>query len=514
MAPLRPLKRDSGQIDRLCEMNRDSQCDKFSEAPEQDEEESNCRSLYMKVAGTIDRYEQKIRDHCAQADRELQECKLKPQGAVQAECMRNQAQNAAREEDRLARMMMRAQDRLLKRERAAGEQRFHFTNIFNGHHADILANNFDPGRITGPAKRCAPADRNRFLRFWRPRVSPPAGTEPEAPIITELNEALKNSVKFRELAFTSASRHQATTKTFESQAKQFDGLVKRFASDPSMKNLEEKKGPSDITGTEQKGGGPQQQAGGPQGGGGGGSPGGGGAPSGSGPASGFDQGGGSNAGTPPSFNSAGTPRSDMPADKSNKVGKDPVSGVGSTTAERIEQSPGFNFSNDLGSGSGDSGLGASRGLASSGKGRSSSAASSSAPGGGGGAGAGGGGSSVPCLGKDCQQALSATGGQFSAAGSLGGGGGGGMDDSGALDSLFKSDEPGGDAGPGGDALASLEGEGGDLGALADGAAGGEMQAGGAGEIGSADGGDLFLRVRGMYTKAQKKGLVAGMLKKL
>lgn len=499
-----------------CKLNGPAKCD---EGPENlmvpGKGRSLCQNMYWRIKDAAKKYSEEYRQRCNASNVKLTECKGKPTPPAQIGCLKEHHIQIDKDENEIAKLLMDTQGVLIELEKLADEARKKYQNLKQARASKGIGPT-PPSAGECPFLEDTAIDQTCTGRLARNRcgnelfLPRPGVPDSQGPIIDEQTHAMTRSLQFRQIAFTTAERHQKRGQEFAGRSRQLADLERRFQTAGPTDGKKAPEAKSDITGTDKP---PQQQAGGPQGGGGG-SQGGGGSPSGSGPASGFDQGGGSNAGTPPSFNNAGTTRSEPPADKANKVGKDSNSGTGSTTAERIDPTPSSSFSNNLGSGVGDSGIGASRGLASSGKGRGSTAASSSSPGGGG-VGGSGGGSSVPCLGKDCQQALSATGGQFSSAGSLGGGGGGGgMDDSGALDSLFKNDEPGGDAGPGGDALAALEGEGGESAGFDDSTAGGEMQAGGAGEIGSADGGDLFHRVRGMYTKAQKKGLVAGMLKKL
>jgi hypothetical protein len=509
-----------------CKQNSPAKCD---EGPEElmvpGRGRSICKNVYFRIVEAAQKYRTEFQQRCAASNGKLSECNQPNKNSTErVACLREHHAMVKAHQNEIAQLLMESQKKLLDLEVHAREVRNRYRSEFQKMERAPQGPNQD-GTTMGEGaldRQCVGSfspDRRGIQIFQRDPRLPSS----EGRIIDEQSNALTSSAQFRELAYNTADDHQKKAREFEAREKALRDVERRMrtAGDPTAdKKADQKK--SDITGTDQKGGGPQQQAGGPQGGGGGAPPGGGGggSPGGGSPASAFDQGGGSNAGTPPSFGGGNTPRNDAVKNDAVKVGGSPKSDAGSTTGEGLGANPESNMQFGSGSALSDAGVGGSRGLASTGKGgRSSSAASSSAPGGGGAGGGagggGGGGNAVPCLGKDCQQALSATGSQFSSSGSLGGGGGGGggMDDSSALDSLFKTDEPGKEGGgPAGDALAGLDGEAGSLGDL--GADGGETQAGGAGEIGSAEGGDLFLRVRGTLTKAQKKGLVAGMLKKL
>lgn len=470
---------------------------------------SLCTLTYERIGEAAKNYLNEMASHCESVARSYTRCASEDTDEKRYKCIQNAARSSITPEERASNKLKAEQGHLLALE--LEERLRELRKVYERDKRLLLGAR--PARAA-PAnldeeQTCGKNRRNEFIE--RPRYRRGLEDGPES-IFRQMDRVQQRAREFLDVAYKTADQHDKRVRRFRQQEREMDDLIKRArtAGDPDKKGPEQKKGPSDITGTENKP--PQQQAagGGQPPGGGGGQQGGG--QSGSGQPSGFDQGGGSNAGTPPSLNAGNATRGEGTKNAASKVGSDKTDAPASKTGEGlISPVATSGLAVSSGSGLGNTGLGTSRGLASTGNGRSSSSSSSPGGGGGGGLGGGGGGGGAPCVGKDCQ-AMSATGGQFAPVGSLGGGGMGGIggDDSSALDNLFKTDDPKTGEGPAADALA-------DLGTAEEGleGLGGDVQAGGeGGEIGTAEGGDLFLRVRTMYTRAQKKGLVAGMLKKL
>lgn len=492
-----------------CKLNAPAKCD---ECPQElmvpGKGRSCCKNLHWQIRASARIYQDDYKRRCEASNAKLRECtQINNDPRAQVVCLKQHSILVDKDENDIARHLMKTQDILIKLEQLADQARGRYRAELRKY-ASAGEGPLPDGEVLGARV----VNQTCTGRFGPDRRSEsvfgknPSRPDSEGRIIDEMTSAMTKSLQFREIAYKHADLHQKRGAEFAGLSRKMADIEKRLqtAGTPDPKKPPDSK--SDITGTEQK---PPQAAGGQPPGGGGGSPAGGGAQSGQ--PSGFDQGGGSNTTTPPSFNAGDTTRGEGTKNQPTRIGSTKADDAPTSKTSEGLVSPvatsGLAVSSGLGAD-----LGTSRGLASTGSGRNSSA-SSSPGGGGGGLGGGGGDSSPSCAGKDCQ-AMSATGGQFAPVGSLGGAGGGmgglGMDDSSALDNLFKTDDAKSGEGPGADALA-------DLGNSEEGLEGldGEEQAGGTGgEIGKADGGDLFLRVRTMYTRAQKKGLVAGMLKKL
>jgi uncharacterized membrane protein YgcG len=338
--------------------------------------------------------------------------------------------------------------------------------------------------------------------------------------IQEMDTLTELADKFITASDPNVDKHQKRSADFRQRAAQLDEAARRLKSDPSSpvpgkgENTPQK---SDITGTDKhadsgggsKGGG---QGGGQQGGGsGGGSPGGGQSsptpfgPGGNGPSN-------LNASSDPGTSGAkgldaksdGTPGASTPVTKNDpahtahldvpSISSGALSGASTTSSRDVSSSGSSSFGHHGGA-------------------TPASASAGSGSGGGGGDGAGLG--DKHCVGKECQAAGASQ--QFASVGSLGGGamGGslGGLDGGGTLDNLFGDDKKGGalDAGAGGnlgglDGMASLDSS---TAALA----GGEGSAQGSGVAG-ADAVDLFHRMHAFHERAQKRGMVMGITKKL
>ncbi|MGZ3652570.1 MAG: hypothetical protein ACXVCS_10000 [Bdellovibrionota bacterium] len=387
-----------------------------------------------------------------------------------------------------------------------------------------------PGAATLPLK-CGKENQGTVIPMNRLMTIASSGDA-----VAQLNAVKTKVEQFKAVAAQAQTYHKEQATHFASQARSMSSLQGRMAPPGSGNPTaapggQPTKAGSDITGTDKT----AQGGGGSQGGGGGGESGGG---QGGGGQGGGEQGppggggggeGGATSATPIAGNSGARDHagadSGSSADNAKKSpgGSAPLPGLddSSKLAGHHGGSPsGLGGFSPLSSSMGESMGG--RGLASSG----SQASHASASGGGGGASIGGDSSGSHCMGKDCQ-ALG-NGAAFGGLGSLGsapalggldGGGGGAsgmgsLDSGSSLDNLFKNDnkkDAAGGLGAGGlDAgLANLDASTASLEAGAD-AAGGAQ---GGTELGSRDE-DLFARLHNFHERAQKRGLVVGLTRKL
>lgn len=498
--------------DRECANNKGAKCQDVDGAKlKPGEDPAACEMVYRRIIKTIKEYEAKVNAYCTKSNAKLDACEaLVGQGTKQSTCMAEHANETAAEETKLAGELMEAQGRLLVFEEAASEAKKKYLGFWDSIRPRLgAAGGFPtPGRAPHSA-----FDRDAIECGGKPDspslwngVYPTDLRKPEtSPMVAEQVKAIKYAEAFRNVAFNSAKRHQDTTIDFRKHAKKFEELARTGGSlDPNALKNKEDPNKSDITKGDQKQPAAQGGGGSPGGGQGGGSQ-----------AAAQEQGGvGATAGTPGSLNPGNTPKDFLAKGDPAKTTKN-----GSRTGEGSD-SVGSKAESVSGSFSGSASLGRSASRAVSGE-RSGGSSKSSKPAaakasGGGGGGLGGSGGDIPCLGKDCQQALgNLKSGQFAPVGSLGGGDGGlGFSgDSGTLDSLFKTDEAKNDGGgPGSmDGLASLD-AGMDTAGL--GGEAGAAQQGSGGEIGLNDSRDLFLRVRSFHLKALKRGMLVGVPKKL
>lgn len=339
--------------------------------------------------------------------------------------------------------------------------------------------------------------------------SPPGlGNFALAPLVEEIQKVQSFSDKFSRAVEGNVKRHEDNSRNFLKEAKLSEELAKRFqpgAGQPQRPR-------SDITGGEEK-----------KSAGGGGSGGGSGAGSGGGKGDGQPSGGlGQAAATAPTPDALKGATNDVNRNPSSAAanGRDGAGGKDAKT--KLNDPPSTGEGGFLGGGvgtisasgvRGDSSLAMHAGLA---RARGAGAASASVKGGSGSPGFSGsdGIGEKHCMDRNCQ-AISAGASPFASVGSLGSSAlGGGMA---GMDPLPSFDGGGMAAGLSDPSLRPL-GEG-TLGGL-DGAMGSgdgalaELQGSSDGGVGSVESGTLFARARECHERAQKRGLVIGLKKRL
>jgi len=506
--------------DRECKLNARATCNFIAgDRVRVEEAKSVCVSIYKKIVHTVDHYEKEISKRCDLSNQQLKLCKnIVEEGSKKFDCLQRLSQMVKQDQARFAGIMAEAASRLKQLESQAKSVRDFYDREKEGLiKARNLAQSGTLEPISDELKECLGAVESTNIGEVFKLNS---GRASKGKLIDEQDDALALSEEFRKLAQKAQKEHDANVAAFGKQANAFGNLKERTNSiQPDMfpKNSVAANSKSDITGPiEQSQPAPaqQQQAGAQeQEGKGSGSQGGGGA---------SNQGGaGATAGTPASFNSGSSSVAGASSLKNN-VSQDgrsssdagsPRNGV--TVADSSVPLP------QADSSFGGSGLSSnfSSSPVSSRKTRSANRkpASSGAPSG---SGLGDSFSSKSCLGEDCQQALGdMKSTQFAKTGSLGSGGGLGSNgdfSTDALDSLFGS----------GDSSKSVDVLPGSFEVLN--GAGEELEGGlvteineGIGSDGQSAGGGigkeempLFQRVNLSLVRAQKRGNVAGIPKKL
>lgn len=457
---------------------------------------SICKGIYGSIQTKLENYESDVKRLCGKATEGLKACMAKkPSSKDFLICMSEHKATFSADQTFLAEGLKELQRKVLELEEKAKLARADFRKSRDAYHQS-----FDPGTHVNPfikkGQSCAAwndSDRKPDIIFKTSAAW--SGDDSEGILIGEQTAAIKVGETFREHAYGAAETHEKMAKTAKEEADYYRGAALKAVT-----------GGSDITGApEKKNTGAIQpppqipQAGGGAPAGGASSAGGSGA---------VDQGlGGATSGTPVSKSaSGGSQAKGEESGRSSPLDKGPK-----TDNEQFVTANTDPGSSPSGLAVGDS-TASSRAPASASSRSGGKPATGRASGSSSGGGAETSAKAKDCRGKDCQQALGdLKTSQFASVGSLGGGmGADGLGSAASLDSLFGADPAKTDmAGGSLDALATSEGSFGEGLGSDDGA----LQAGGD-DVGKADGRDLFLRVHVSYLRAQKRGNVAGIPKKL